>query len=58
MPRAIQGAVCETEISAQAAALLSKRDPSPNAALEDASLAKNVPCEFAYVGMGTFPALT
>jgi len=58
MPRAIQGAVCETEISAQAAALLSKGDPSPNAALEDASLAKNVPCEIVYTEMETFSALT
>lgn len=37
MPTAIQGAVCETEISApSAAAPLSKGDPSLKAALEDA----------------------
>lgn len=36
MPRAIQGAVCEAESSAQlAAAPLSKGDPSLNVALED-----------------------
>lgn len=37
MPRAVQGAVCETEISAQSEAVsLSKRDPGLNAGLEGA----------------------
>jgi len=56
MPRTIQGAVCETEISAQlVAAPLSKSDPSPNVALEDTFSHQKHPSWVCFGGDGDFP---